>query len=356
MSILVSGGAGYVGSHACVELIEAGYDVIVADNLVNASREAVRRVEQITGKAIPFVQADLCDPAAVEEIFEQFPSIDAVMHFAALKAVGESVRKPLEYYANNLGSTLVLLEGMRTHGVKKFVFSSSATVYGDPASVPIREDALLSATNPYGYTKLFIEQILTDCCKADPELRVALLRYFDPIGAHPSGLIGEDPNGIPNNLIPYIAKVVAGQLKELHIFGNDWPTHDGTGVRDYIHIMDLARGHVAALKRLDKVPGCSCAIWEPAGGTACWTFCTLTKRYAVKSCLTLWIPAAPAMWPPAGPTLRRRGKNWAGRPGTALRRCARPHGTGSRKTPTDTGTELRECRGAAVGSTQEKRL
>lgn len=197
MSILVSGGAGYVGSHACVELIEAGYDVIVADNLVNASREAVRRVEQITGKAIPFVQADLCDPAAVEEIFEQFPSIDAVMHFAALKAVGESVRKPLEYYANNLGSTLVLLEGMRTHGVKKFVFSSSTTVYGDPASVPIREDALLSATNPYGYTKLFIEQILTDCCKADPELRVALLRYFSPIGAHPSGLIGEDPNGIP---------------------------------------------------------------------------------------------------------------------------------------------------------------
>lgn len=197
MSILVSGGAGYVGSHACVELIEAGYDVIVADNLVNASREAVRRVEQITGKAIPFVQADLCDPASVEEIFEQFPSIDAVMHFAALKAVGESVRKPLEYYANNLGSTLVLLEGMRTHGVKKFVFSSSATVYGDPASVPIREDALLSATNPYGYTKLFIEQILTDCCKADPKLRVALLRYFSPIGAHPSGLIGEDPNGIP---------------------------------------------------------------------------------------------------------------------------------------------------------------
>lgn len=176
MSILVSGGAGYVGSHACVELIEAGYDVIVADNLVNASRAAVRRVEQITGKAIPFAQADLCDPAAVEEIFEQFPSIDAVMHFAALKAVGESVRKPLEYYANNLGSTLVLLEGMRTHGVKKFVFSSSATVYGDPASAPIREDALLSATNPYGYTKLFIEQILTDCCKADPELRVALLR------------------------------------------------------------------------------------------------------------------------------------------------------------------------------------
>lgn len=197
MSILVSGGAGYVGSHACVELIEAGYDVIVADNLVNASREAVRRVEQITGKAIPFVQADLCDPAAVEEIFEQFPSIDAVMHFAALKAVGESVRKPLEYYANNLGSMLVLLEGMRTHGVKKFVFSSSATVYGNPASDPIREDALLSATNPYGYTKLFIEQILTDCCKADPELRVALLRYFNPIGAHPSGLIGEDPNGIP---------------------------------------------------------------------------------------------------------------------------------------------------------------
>ena len=255
MSILVSGGAGYVGSHACVELIEADYDVVVADNLVNSNREAVHRVEQITGRQIPFVQADLCDSGAVEAIFEQYSAIDAVIHFAALKAVGESVRKPLEYYSNNLISTLVLLDRMRAHGVKKFVFSSSATVYGDPASVPIREDAALSATNPYGYTKLFIEQILIDCCKADPTLHVALLRYFNPIGAHPSGLIGEDPNGIPDNLVPYIAKVAAGQLKELHVFGNDWPTHDGTGVRDYIHIVDLARGHVAALKKLEENSG-----------------------------------------------------------------------------------------------------
>lgn len=252
MSILVSGGAGYVGSHACVELIEAGYDVIVTDNLVNSSREAVRRVEQITGSRVPFVQADLCDADAVEAIFQQYPHIDAVMHFAALKAVGESVRKPLEYYANNLTSTLVLLDRMRAHGVKRFVFSSSATVYGDPASVPIREDAPLSATNPYGQTKLFIEQILKDCCRADQALRVAVLRYFNPIGAHPSGLIGEDPEGIPNNLVPYIAKVASGQLKELHVFGSDWPTHDGTGVRDYIHIVDLARGHVAALRKLEE--------------------------------------------------------------------------------------------------------
>ena len=255
MSILVSGGAGYVGSHACVELMNAGYDVVVVDNLVNASREAVRRVERITGRKIPFMQADLCDLAAVERIFQTWPEIDAVLHFAALKAVGESVRKPLEYYSNNLASTLVLLDRMQAHGVRKFVFSSSATVYGNPSAVPVREDAPLSATNPYGYTKLFTEQILEDCCKADPELRVAILRYFNPIGAHPSGLIGEDPNGVPNNLVPYIAKVAAGQLKELHIFGSDWPTHDGTGVRDYIHIMDLARGHVAALKKLEEKQG-----------------------------------------------------------------------------------------------------
>ena len=251
MSILVSGGAGYIGSHTCVELLNAGFEIVAVDNLSNSSRESLRRVEQITGKPVPFVEADLCHPAAAEAIFAQYPGIDAVIHFAGLKAVGESVRKPLEYYTNNLVSTLVLLNAMRDHGVKNFVFSSSATVYGDPASVPIREDFPTGGTtNPYGTTKLFVERILSDYCAADPTLNVALLRYFNPIGAHESGLIGEDPNGIPNNLVPYIAQVAVGKLKELHVYGDDYPTPDGTGVRDYIHVVDLARGHVAALRKL----------------------------------------------------------------------------------------------------------
>ncbi len=255
MSILVSGGAGYIGSHTCVELIEAGYDIVVVDNLSNSSEESIRRVEKITGKNIPFVKADLCDVAATEALFAQYPDIDAVIHFAGLKAVGESVHKPLEYYSNNLISTLVLLNAMRAHGVKNFVFSSSATVYGDPASVPIREDFPTGGTtNPYGTTKLFLERVLTDYCAADYTLNVALLRYFNPIGAHESGLIGEDPNGIPNNLVPYIAQVAVGKLQKLHVYGDDYPTPDGTGVRDYIHVVDLAKGHVAALKKLET--GC----------------------------------------------------------------------------------------------------
>ncbi len=256
MAILVSGGAGYIGSHTCVELIRAGYDIVVADNLVNSSEEALRRVERITGRSIPFVKAELCDPAQVEDLFTRYPEIDAVIHFAGLKAVGESVEKPLEYYTNNLVNTLVLLNAMRAHGVKNFVFSSSATVYGDPASVPIREDFPVGGTtNPYGTTKLFIERILTDICAADPTLNVALLRYFNPIGAHESGLIGEDPNGIPNNLVPYIAQVAVGKLERVHVYGNDYDTPDGTGVRDYIHVVDLAAGHVAALKKLDQKCG-----------------------------------------------------------------------------------------------------
>ena len=253
MSILVSGGAGYIGSHTCVELIQAGYDIVVVDNFVNSCPEAIHRVEQITGTTIPFVEADLCDAAAVEQIFNQYPDIDSVIHFAGLKAVGESVAKPLEYYTNNLTSTLVLLNAMRAHNVKNFVFSSSAAVYGDPATVPIREDFPTGGTtNPYGTTKLFIEKILMDYCKADPTLNVALLRYFNPIGAHESGLIGEDPNGIPNNLVPYIAQVAVGKLEKLHVFGGDYPTPDGTGVRDYIHVVDLARGHVAAIEKVSQ--------------------------------------------------------------------------------------------------------
>ena len=253
MSILVSGGAGYIGSHTCVELIQAGYEIVVVDNFVNSCPEAIHRVEQITGTTIPFVEADLCDVDAVERIFTQYPEIDSVIHFAGLKAVGESVAKPLEYYTNNLTSTLVLLNAMRAHNVKNFVFSSSATVYGDPATVPINEDFPTGGTtNPYGTTKLFIEQILKDYCKADPTLNVAVLRYFNPIGAHESGLIGEDPNGIPNNLVPYIAQVAVGKLEKLHVFGGDYPTPDGTGVRDYIHVVDLARGHVAAIQKVSQ--------------------------------------------------------------------------------------------------------
>ena len=252
MSILVCGGAGYIGSHTCVELIQAGYEIVVADNLYNSSEESLRRVAQITGKEAPFVKSELCSEAEVEALFAQHPGIDAVIHFAGLKAVGESVAKPLEYYSNNLISTLYLLQAMRRHGVHNFVFSSSATVYGDPATVPIREDFPTGGTtNPYGTSKLFQEKILMDICAADPELNVALLRYFNPIGAHESGLIGEDPNGIPNNLVPYIAKVAVGQLEKVHVFGSDYDTPDGTGVRDYIHVVDLAKGHVAALKKLD---------------------------------------------------------------------------------------------------------
>ena len=255
MSILVSGGAGYIGSHTCVELLNAGYEIIVADNLCNSSEEAIRRVEQITGKPVPFTRTELCSEEETEALFSRFPNIHAVIHFAGLKAVGESVSKPLEYYTNNLVSTLTLLRVMARHGVKQFVFSSSATVYGDPATVPIREDAPTGGTtNPYGTTKLFQERILSDCCAADPTLNVALLRYFNPIGAHESGLIGEVPNGIPNNLVPYIAQVAVGKLEKLHVYGDDYPTPDGTGVRDYIHVTDLARGHVAALKKLDT--GC----------------------------------------------------------------------------------------------------
>ena len=256
MAILVSGGAGYIGSHTCVELLAAGYDIVVADNYYNSCPEALARVKKIAGKDFRFVEADMTDKDAVEKIFAENEDIDCVIQFAAYKAVGESVSKPIEYYSNNLACTLNILDVMRRHNCHNIIFSSSATVYGAPASVPIREDFPVGGTtNPYGTTKVFTERILTDCCHADPELNVALLRYFNPIGAHPSGLIGEDPNGIPNNLVPYIAKVAVGKLEKVHVFGNDYPTPDGTGVRDYIHVVDLARGHVAAIKKLEQKPG-----------------------------------------------------------------------------------------------------
>ena len=257
MAILVSGGAGYIGSHTCIELLNAGYDVVVADNYYNASPVVLDRVKQITGKDFRFYNADMTKHEDVEKIFTECPDITAVIQFAAYKAVGESVSKPIEYYYNNLNCTLVILDVMRRHNCKNFVFSSSATVYGDPASVPITEDFPVGATtNPYGTTKAFTERILQDVCKADPSLNVALLRYFNPIGAHKSGLIGEDPNGIPNNLMPFVCQTAAGIRKELQVFGDDYDTPDGTGVRDYIHVTDLISGHIAALKKLETKPGC----------------------------------------------------------------------------------------------------
>lgn len=254
MKVLVTGGAGYIGSHTCLELLQAGYDVTVVDNLSNSKEESLRRVRELTGKTLEFHQVDLLDKEALDTFFRD-SSVDAVIHFAGLKAVGESVAIPLRYYHNNVAGTLALCEVMSTHEVKNLVFSSSATVYGDPQSVPIQEDFPLNPTNPYGRSKLMIEQILRDLHHSDEAWNVILLRYFNPIGAHPSGRIGEDPNGIPNNLLPYIAQVAMSSLPELRVFGNDYPTNDGTGVRDYIHVVDLAIGHIKALENLKSNPG-----------------------------------------------------------------------------------------------------
>lgn len=264
MQILLTGGAGYIGSHTIIELDKAGHSVVVVDNLVNSKEEAIRRVEKIIGKPVPFVKADVRNRAAMEEIFKTY-SIDAVIHFAGLKAVGESCEKPLEYYENNMNATFVLLDVMRKNGCKNIIFSSSATVYGDPAQIPITEACPKGhCTNPYGQTKSMLEEVMIDVQKADPEWNVVLLRYFNPIGAHKSGLIGENPNGIPNNLMPYITQTAIGIRKELGVFGNDYDTPDGTGVRDYIHVCDLASGHVAALQAIDRK--CGLAIYNLGTG------------------------------------------------------------------------------------------
>lgn len=254
MKILVTGGLGFIGSHTCVELLADGYEVVVVDNLSNSNIDVVDKIKKITGKDFIFYQDDVCDGKALEKIFSK-EKIDAVIHFAAYKAVGESVEKPLMYYRNNLDSTLTLLEVMNKYGCKKIVFSSSATVYGSPKELPIREDFDLSTTNPYGTTKLMIEQILKDVCIADSEFSAVVLRYFNPIGAHESGLIGENPKGIPNNLMPYIVRVADRELEILSVFGNDYETHDGTGIRDYIHVVDLAQGHLKAIEKADKTVG-----------------------------------------------------------------------------------------------------
>ena len=255
--ILITGGAGYIGSHTALELLNEGYEVVVYDNLCNSSKESLKRVEELTGKTITFYEGDVMDEAALKAMLEK-EGVDAVIHCAALKAVGESVQKPLEYYRNNITGTLTLMDVMKQTGVKNIVFSSSATVYGSPEEMPITEECPKGqCTNPYGWTKSMLEQILTDIQKADPEWNVVLLRYFNPIGAHKSGTIGENPNGIPNNLMPYITQVAVGKLKELGVFGNDYDTPDGTGVRDYIHVVDLAKGHVKALKKLEDNSGLS---------------------------------------------------------------------------------------------------
>lgn len=256
MQILVTGGAGYIGSHTCVELLQAGYDVIVVDNLYNSNQKAIDRIEQITQKKVRFYQEDILDKEALEKIFQE-NSIDAVIHFAGLKAVGESVQKPVEYYTVNISGTLNLVDVMRKHDCKNIIFSSSATVYGEPAQIPITESCPKgTCTNPYGWTKWMLEQILSDVHTSDPDWNVILLRYFNPIGAHESGLIGEDPKGIPNNLLPYVAQVAIGKLKCVGVFGNDYDTPDGTGVRDYIHVVDLAKGHVKALDKIKEKAGC----------------------------------------------------------------------------------------------------
>lgn len=262
-TILLTGGLGYIGSHTAVQLLEAGYDIVIVDNLSNSKRSVKNKIEKITGKAVKFYKLDVKSERGLKKIFTE-NQIDAVIHFAGLKAVGESVRKPIEYYENNLESTINLLKVMREFGVKNLVFSSSATVYGKAEKMPIFEDFATSATNPYGRTKLFIEEILKDVCVADKDMNIAILRYFNPVGAHESGLIGENPNGIPNNLMPYISRVSVGELEELSIFGNDYNTKDGTGVRDYIHVVDLADGHLASLKKLEQ--NCGLVIYNLGTG------------------------------------------------------------------------------------------
>ncbi len=255
-TILVTGGAGYIGSHTCLELLNAGHEVVVVDNLDNSSEESLRRVQELTGRKLTFHEVDVCDGPALQKVFEGY-NFDAVVHFAGLKAVGESCEIPLRYYENNIYSTIELLKVMQENNCFNIVFSSSATVYGDPATVPITEDFPLSATNPYGKTKLFIEEIMRDLCTADERWRCVLLRYFNPIGAHESGRIGEDPQGIPNNLMPFVMQVAVGMREQLSVFGDDYDTPDGTGVRDYIHVVDLALGHLAAIDHLDEMPGCT---------------------------------------------------------------------------------------------------
>ena len=283
MAVLVTGGTGFIGSHTCVELLNAGEEIVVADNFSNSKPEVLNRLKKITGKDIPFKKVDLCNAEETEKLFKEF-KIDEVIHFAGYKAVGESVAEPLMYYENNLGSTFNIIKMMKKYGCKRIVFSSSATVYGIPETVPIKEDFPICAINPYGRTKLFIEEILRDLCVSDPDFSVVLLRYFNPIGAHESGLIGEDPKGIPNNLMPYICKVASGKLPILSVYGNDYPTRDGSGVRDYIHVVDLAKGHVCALDYMRKNKGAKAVNLGTGNG---YSVFELVRAYEKASGITI---------------------------------------------------------------------
>ncbi len=330
MAILVTGGAGYIGSHTCVELLNRGYEVVVLDNLYNSSEKALDRVKEITGKFVKFYQGDILNREDLEEVFEK-ENIENVIHFAGLKAVGESVAKPWEYYHNNITGTLLLCDVMRQHDCFNLIFSSSATVYGDPAEIPITEKCPKGQiTNPYGQTKGMLEQILTDLHVGDERWNVMLLRYFNPIGAHPSGLIGEDPKGIPNNLVPYIAQVAVGKLKCLGVFGDDYPTPDGTGVRDYIHVVDLAIGHVKAIEKMKTQKGVN--IYNLGTGIG-YSVLDVLHAYE-KACgkeLPYEIKAAPcrAILQPATAMQQRRKRNWVGLQNEESRRCAQIPGDGS---------------------------
>ena len=323
MKILVTGGAGYIGSHTCIELLNEGHEVVVMDNLYNASEKALERVEKITGKKVIFYKEDMLNKEGMNKIFEE-QKIDAVIHFAGLKAVGESVAKPLEYYHNNMTGTFNLCDVMRNHGVKNLIFSSSATVYGDPAFVPITEECPKGEiTNPYGRTKGMLEQVLTDLHTADPEWNILLLRYFNPIGAHESGLIGEDPKGIPNNLVPYIAQVAVGKLKCLGVFGDDYDTPDGTGVRDYIHVVDLAKGHVKALQKL--APGSGVNIYNLGTGVGYSVLDVHPVVQAISLPVTVMHP--------------RLRKSWDGKHSMESTVCVKIPGDGRAITPTVTQTD-----------------
>ena len=327
MAILVTGGAGYIGSHTVVELQNAGYEVVVLDNLSNSSEKSLQRVEAITGKHVPFYKADILDRDALNEVFKK-EKIDSCIHFAGLKAVGESVAKPWEYYENNIAGTLTLVDVMRKAGVKNIIFSSSATVYGDPAFIPITEECPKGqCTNPYGWTKSMLEQILSDIQKADPEWNVVLLRYFNPIGAHKSGTIGENPNGIPNNLMPYITQVAVGKLKELNVFGNDYDTPDGTGVRDYIHVVDLAKGHVKALKKIEDNSGLN--IYNLGTGKG-YSVLDIVKNFEEATGVKIpYVIRDPVISQPAILTRAKRRRSSAGRQNTVLRKCVPIPGNGS---------------------------
>ena len=326
-TILVTGGAGFIGSHTCVELLAQGYRVVALDSLINSHPEAIARIRRIAGGELAFVRGDVCSLETLEQLFDAH-RIDGVIHFAAHKAVGDSVRTPLAYYRNNLISLLNLLEVMRTRQVKTLVFSSSATVYGDPATVPLDETAPLSATNPYAQTKLAGERILADLAASDPAWCIATLRYFNPVGAHESGLIGEDPSGIPNNLMPFVARVASGRLPLLRVFGRDWPTPDGTGVRDYVHVVDLARGHIAALAALKRGRAASRSTWAPDAGTACWRSSPRSSAPAAGRCPMNSRSAVPAMWRSTMPRPDWPAPCWAGRPVLILTACARMPGAG----------------------------